>query len=78
MITVHITAHELRVIPGQKKLQQEKAATPRDTEEYILHRLRNAGMPIQGLSFLIALARGRLTIRRDMDGGFIYEWRDEL
>lgn len=75
MITVRVTRHELTTLPGEKLNHHDVLATPRAVERHILDRLRNAGIPIQGVTFLVALERGELSIRRDF-GDYVYTWRE--
>lgn len=76
MIQVHITKHELVTIPGEKVDQHDVLASPRATERYVLTRLRNAGIPVHGITFLVALEKGTLTMEKEWDGSYRYTWRD--
>lgn len=53
-----------------------EAATPREMESMILARAQAAGIPLIGSTFLVALDRGRLEIRREADRSYILTWRD--
>ena len=76
MITVRISKHELATIPTERVTHGAgKLATPRETERHILTRLRNAGIPVLGETFLVALDHGELTIRKDWDGAYVYVWK---
>lgn len=77
MKAIRISKHELSTIACEKKAHgHDKLATPRETERYVLSRLRNAGVPVMGETFLVALERGELSVRREPDGAYLYVWRE--
>lgn len=49
--------------------------TPREQERLMLARARSAGIPMMGETFLVALERGELRIRREADRSYILTWR---
>ena len=49
-------------------------ANPQDELKHVMEKLRSAGFPVAGISYLIALQSGEMTIRYDA-GDLVFTWR---
>ena len=69
-IEVVITKHELISAGTQDE------SSPRATEQYIIERLRKAGVPICGTTFFLGVEYGTLTMRVQPDfDNWKFTWR---
>lgn len=51
-------------------------ASPRETEKYIIHRLKTAGIPVRGEAFFLGIEYGELIVRAEPDfAGWKFRWR---
>lgn len=49
-------------------------APPAETQRYIIHRMKKAGIPVLGEIFFLDIEKGKLTVEKS-DGGWDIAWR---
>lgn len=74
VINLRISPTEL-MLAGRPADGADGHASPAETQRYVLHRMRRAGIPVHGELFFLDLERGELTLRRDSHAGWDIAWR---